>query len=179
MAWALDGRPELLDAGRRRPTGGRVGLPRAAGALRPSIASRRHHRGFPGTGPAEYPPGGQRRVDFVAAQGTEAGGHTGRVGTLPLLRVLLESLDLPVLAAGGIAIACGLAGVLAAGAAGDWVVTCLLASPETVATPRSRILVARKTDTVLARVFDIAQGIGWPEGFAGRALAQPLHRTLA
>ena len=42
-------------------------------------------------------------VDAVIAQGHEAGGHTGRIGTLPLLQEVLESTSLPVLAAGGIA----------------------------------------------------------------------------
>jgi nitronate monooxygenase len=43
-------------------------------------------------------------VDILTAQGTEAGGHTGSaVGTLPLLQILLDMTDKPVLAAGGIA----------------------------------------------------------------------------
>ena len=71
-------------------------------------------------------------VDAVIAQGHEAGGHTGRIGTLPLLQEVLESTSLPVLAAGGIATGRGLAAVLAAGGQGALVGTALLASPETV-----------------------------------------------
>ncbi|MGH7729045.1 MAG: nitronate monooxygenase, partial [Vulcanimicrobiaceae bacterium] len=62
-------------------------------------------------------------VDLIVAQGTEAGGHTGRVGTLPLLQIVLAALELPVLAAGGIASGRGLAAVLAAGACGAWLGT--------------------------------------------------------
>src|SRR5699024_3857349 len=69
-------------------------------------------------------------VDVVVAQGTDAGGHTGRIGTLPLLQQVLESTRLPVLAAGGIGSGRGLAAVLAAGAAGAWIGTALLACPE-------------------------------------------------
>ena len=54
-------------------------------------------------------------VDVIVAQGGEAGGHTGHIGTLPLLQEVLEATDLPVLAAGGIATGRGLAAVLAAG----------------------------------------------------------------
>ncbi len=59
-------------------------------------------------------------VDAVVAQGHEAGGHTGRIGTLPLLQEVLESTELPVLAAGGIGSGRGLAAVLAAGGVGAW-----------------------------------------------------------
>ena len=45
----------------------------------------------------------QAGIDVIVAQGTEAGGHTGRVATLPLLQEILDATDLPVLAAGGIA----------------------------------------------------------------------------
>src|SRR5690348_7170270 len=63
-------------------------------------------------------------ADILVAQGTEAGGHTGSsVGTLPLLQIVLDMTDKPVIAAGGIATGRGLAAVLAAGAAGAWIGT--------------------------------------------------------
>src|SRR6185437_8676039 len=70
-------------------------------------------------------------VDLIVARGAEAGGH-GRdaVATLPLLQGVLDAVDVPVLAAGGIGTARGLAAVLAAGAAGAWIGTALLACPE-------------------------------------------------
>ncbi|MBD5606862.1 MAG: nitronate monooxygenase, partial [Candidatus Eremiobacteraeota bacterium] len=54
-------------------------------------------------------------VDLVVVQGTEAGGHTGSVGTLPLLQIVLDAIATPVVVAGGIATARGVAAVLAAG----------------------------------------------------------------
>ncbi|MGV9746559.1 NAD(P)H-dependent flavin oxidoreductase [Rhodococcus zopfii] len=112
-------------------------------------------------------------VDAVVAQGHEAGGHTGRVGTLPLLQEVLESTSLPVLAAGGIASGRGLAAVLAAGAEGAFVGTALLASPETVgpAYARDKLIAAGSADTVYTDVFDKARHQPWPERWGGRALA--------
>jgi nitronate monooxygenase len=111
-------------------------------------------------------------VDVVVAQGTEAGGHTGHVGTLPLLQMVLQAVDTPVLAAGGIASARGLAAVLAAGAQGAWMGTAFLASAESVhnAEARRRILAAQESDTILTSVFDRVQQLPWPEQFPGRAL---------
>lgn len=112
-------------------------------------------------------------VDVVVARGSEAGGHgLDAVATLPLLQGVLEAVDIPVLAAGGIATGRGLAAVLAAGAAGAWIGTALLNCPEATnsAAARSRIRGARETDTVYSRVFDVAQGLGWPTEYGGRAL---------
>lgn len=113
-------------------------------------------------------------VDVVVARGAEAGGHgTDTVGTLPLLQGVLDAVDVPVLAAGGIATARGVAAALAAGAAGVWIGTALLACPEAAASPeaRARVRAASETDTVYSRVFDIAQGLAWPPEFGGRALS--------
>ena len=112
-------------------------------------------------------------VDFVVARGAEGGGHgRNEVGTLPLLQAVLDVVDVPVVAAGGIATARGLAAVLAAGAAGAWVGTALLTSHEagTAAAARARLLEAEVTGTAYGRVFDVAQRLGWPEEFGGRAL---------
>ena len=112
-------------------------------------------------------------VDLVVARGAEGGGH-GRndVGTLPLLQAVLDTVEVPVVAAGGIATARGLAAVLAAGAVGAWVGTALLATHEagTSAAARKRLLVAEVTDTAYGRVFDVAQRLPWPEEFGGRGL---------
>ncbi len=172
MAWALPDHPEQLDATiAAQPTlvsisfgspAPYVGAVHAAGIL---VASQVQDA-------AGAIAAVEAGVDIVVAQGTEAGGHTGTVGTLPLLQMVLEEVDVPVLVAGGIATPRGLAAALVAGAAGAWVGTCLLACPEAANTPQARatILASRETDTTLTRVFDVAQGIAWPEGFAGRAL---------
>jgi nitronate monooxygenase len=115
-------------------------------------------------------------VDVIVARGGEGGGH-GRnsVATLPLLQAVLDAVDLPVLAAGGISGPRGLAAVLAAGAAGAWVGTAFLTCREAM-TPdpvRRRLLAAGETDTVYGTVFDKASRAGWPDEFGGRALRNP------
>src|SRR5205814_8909834 len=78
-------------------------------------------------------------VDLIVVQGTEAGGHvTGQVSTLPLLQSVLDAVRIPVIVAGGIATPRGVAAALAAGAAGVWVGTALLASPECANTDEAR-----------------------------------------
>lgn len=115
----------------------------------------------------------QAGVDVVVARGGEGGGH-GRndVGTLPLLQTVLDAVALPVLAAGGIGTARGLAAVLAAGAAGAWVGTAFLTCTEAATSPaaRERLLAARDTDTAYGRVFDVGQRLDWPPEYGGRAL---------
>jgi NAD(P)H-dependent flavin oxidoreductase YrpB (nitropropane dioxygenase family) len=69
-------------------------------------------------------------VDVIVAQGTEAGGHTGYVSTMTLVPAVIDVVDKPVLAAGGIADGRGLAAALSLGAAGAWVGTRFIASPE-------------------------------------------------
>lgn len=115
-------------------------------------------------------------VDIVTAQGTEAGGHTGSaVGTLPLLQIVLDMTDKPVIAAGGIATGRGLAAVLAAGAAGAWIGTPFLLAEEArnSASARERIASSDETQTIYTRVYDRVQHKGWPHEFGGRALRTP------
>ena len=81
-------------------------------------------------------------VDAVIAQGLEAGGHRGvflssdlstQVGTFALVPQVVKAVRIPVIAAGGIADAKGVAAALALGAAGVQVGTAYLLCPE--ATP--------------------------------------------
>lgn len=112
-------------------------------------------------------------ADLIVAQGTEAGGHTGHVSTFALLPQVLDAAgSIPVLAAGGIGDGRGLAAALAMGADGVSVGTRFVATAESEARPeaKARIVKARGEDTVLTRVFDIAQGLAWPETYPGRAL---------
>ena len=179
MAWALHDRPELLERTlEARPTLVSVSF----GSPGPYVAAL-HDAGIVVASQVQDVAGAvaaaDAGVDIVVAQGTDAGGHTGTVGTLPLLQLVLDAVDALVVAAGGIATARGVAAVLAAGAAGAWVGTCLLACPEatTTAGARAKVLAAGETDTVLTRVFDVAQGIAWPEVFAGRALRNRFSDT--
>lgn len=112
-------------------------------------------------------------VDVVVARGLEGGGHGEfRVGTLPLLAGILDRVEVPVIAAGGIASGRGLAAVLAAGAAAAWVGTAFSVCPESMLTDGAReaVLNATDTDTVTTRVFDIAAGYPWPRHQPERVL---------
>jgi nitronate monooxygenase len=115
-------------------------------------------------------------VDFVVARGREGGGH-GRdeVGTLPLLEMVVDGVGLPVVAAGGVANARGLAAVLAGGAVGAWAGTAFLCCREGALPKeaRERLIAADDTATAYGRVFDVAQRAAWPPEYGGRALRNP------
>jgi nitronate monooxygenase len=112
-------------------------------------------------------------VDFLVARGAEGGGH-GRndIATLTLLQTVLDAVDVPVVAAGGVANARGLAAVLAAGAVGGWAGTAFLTCRESAfpAASRERLLAAGDTATAYGRVFDVASGARWPREYGGRGL---------
>src|SRR6266851_2861890 len=72
-------------------------------------------------------------VDVIIAQGHEAGGHTGRVGTMALVPQIADAVKVPVLAAGGIGDGRGLVAALAMGAQGVWMGTRFVASVEAYA----------------------------------------------
>ena len=114
-----------------------------------------------------------RGLDVLVARGGEGGGH-GRdeMATLPLLQEVLNSVEVPVLAAGGIANARGLAAVLAAGAVGAWVGTAFLGCVETAwsESARQSVIAAGDGDTIYTRAFDVGLRIDWPTEFGGRAL---------
>jgi nitronate monooxygenase len=176
LIWVLEARPELLDA-----------------ALNAHPSAISVHAGDPTPYVARIKEAGAKvfcqvnngnsaerateaGVDFLVAQGTDAGGHTGSVGTMPLLQRVLEvgeAAGLPVLAAGGLATGRALAGVLAMGAVGAWVGTRFCATEESMGAEgaKRRILEADETQTVHTRVFDIVQGFPWPEEFPGRAIS--------
>jgi nitronate monooxygenase len=116
-------------------------------------------------------------VDVLVARGAEGGGHgVHRVGTLVLLQEILDAVSVPVLAAGGVTSARGLAAVLAAGASGAWLGTSFLACPESLATEAVRALVlgAGSGDTVCTGVFDAALRYPWPRRFDERVLRNAL-----
>ncbi len=112
-------------------------------------------------------------VDVLVARGAEGGGHGEvRVATLPLLDAVLDTVSVPVLAAGGIASPRSLAAVLAAGASGAWLGTCLSACSEALTSDGARraLIAAAETDTTLTRVFDVGRQRPWPTRFPSRVL---------
>ena len=94
-------------------------------------------------------------ADYVAAQGTEAGGHTGEVGTMALVPQVVDAVSIPVLAAGGLADGRGLVASLALGAQGAIFGTRFVASHEAQAAAgyREAILHARDEDTMRTRSY--------------------------
>ena len=69
-------------------------------------------------------------VDAVIVEGTEAGGHIGDLTTMALVPQVVEAVNIPVIAAGGIASGKQVLAAYALGACGVQVGTCLLASEE-------------------------------------------------
>ena len=95
--------------------------------------------------------------DLVVAQGTEAGGHTGQVATMPLVPQIVDAVGdrVPVVAAGGIFDGRGLAAALALGADGIWVGTRFIATPEARAVPgyKDTLLGLQEDGTVVSRAY--------------------------
>lgn len=93
---------------------------------------------------------------LVIAQGSDGGGHTGRFGTIGLVRQVVASVDVPVLAAGGIVDGRGLAAALCLGADGAWMGTRFITATESAVHPAyvARILQAEGENTVVTRSFD-------------------------
>jgi enoyl-[acyl-carrier protein] reductase II len=95
--------------------------------------------------------------DFVIAQGTEAGGHTGTVATMPLVPQIVDAVGerVPVVAAGGIFDGRGLAAALSLGADAVWLGTRFIATPEARAVSgyKDALLGAHEDDTVISRGF--------------------------
>jgi nitronate monooxygenase len=113
------------------------------------------------------------KVDIITAQGTEAGGHTGYNASLPFVPAVVDVAgNIPVLAAGGIADGRGLVAVLMLGAEGAWIGTRFLASYEAggAAWAKTRVIQASTDDTVLTRVYDLAQDAPFPSHIGGRVV---------
>ena len=119
-------------------------------------------------------------VDFIVAQGAEAGGHRGTylrdpydamTGTLALVRLIVRAVDLPVVAAGGIMDGAGIAAVLALGAQAAQLGTAFVPCAESGASRphKTAILAAQEDDTVITEKFS---------GKPARALANRYTREM-
>jgi nitronate monooxygenase len=102
-------------------------------------------------------------VDVIVAQGWEAGGHVwGTVATLPLVPAVVDAVSpVPVIAAGGIGDARGVAAVLALGAQAAWLGTRFLLAQEMPIHEdyRRRLIAAAETD---AQWYPNLYDVGWP-----------------
>ena len=90
-------------------------------------------------------------ADALIAEGTESGGHVGEMTTMALVPQVVDTVNLPVIAAGGIADGRQMAAALALGACGVQVGTCLLVSEECPIHPnyKAALLKARDSDTIV------------------------------
>lgn len=110
----------------------------------------------------------ERGTDIVVAQGHEAGGHTGRIGTLALVPQVVDAVQpIPVVAAGGIGDGRGLVASLALGAVGVWVGSAFIPTVEacvdyvdlgyfnqaTADDWKQRMLESSEEDTVVSRTY--------------------------
>ncbi len=117
-------------------------------------------------------------VDAVIAQGNEAGGHratfldrdAAQPGTLALLGAMVDAVRVPVIAAGGIGDARGIAAAVARGAAGVQMGTAFLLCPEAATPPLYRAALRSAGPTAVTDVFT---------GRPARALANRLIREVA
>lgn len=103
-------------------------------------------------------------IDIIIAQGSEAGGHRGTfagdwqqslIGSLALIPQIVDAVNVPVVAAGGIMDGRGMAACLALGASGVQMGTAFLACPENNIAPayRQSILAAADADPAVTKVF--------------------------
>lgn len=110
-------------------------------------------------------------ADVIVAEGMEAGGHIGDVGTMPLVPQVVDAVEVPVVAAGGIADGRGLAAALALGAAGIQMGTRFICTTECVAHDnyKSKIVGAGDRATMTT---------GHSLGHPVRAIRNPLSRDF-
>src|SRR4051794_11240510 len=97
-------------------------------------------------------------VDVIIAQGGEAGGHAGSLGTFALLPAVVDAVaPIPVVAAGGIADGRGLAAALLLGAQGAWMGTRFVTSHEWggASWEQAAVVAATSDDTVQTRLYDL------------------------
>jgi NAD(P)H-dependent flavin oxidoreductase YrpB (nitropropane dioxygenase family) len=159
--------PEIVDAAHRR------GVQVAA-----LVGSARHARRQKEAG-----------VDIIVAQGSEAGGHTGEIGTMVLVPEVVDAVHpLPVLAAGGIARGRQMAAAVALGAQGVWTGSVWLTTEEAETHPavKEKFLRASSSDTARsrastgkpARQLRTAWTDAWDDPTTPQPLPMPLQQAL-
>ena len=132
----------------------------------------------------------RRGVDFIVAQGTEAGGHTGEIATMVLVPEIVDAVaPVPVIAAGGIGRGRQIAAALALGAEGVWCGSVWLTTEEaeTDSEVKEKFLAATSSDTVRtkvrtgkpARQLRSAWTDAWERADAPPPLPAPLQSLLA
>jgi NAD(P)H-dependent flavin oxidoreductase YrpB (nitropropane dioxygenase family) len=167
----------------------------ALGSPPPDVIASAHERGMLVAALAGKAEHARRQVasgvDIVVAQGHEAGGHTGEIGTMVLVPEVVDAVDAPVLAAGGIGCGRQIAAALALGAAGAWMGSAWLVTAEyqqLSAAPavQQALLKATSSDTVRSRIYSGKPArllknrwtAAWEEPGAPAPLPMPLQNLL-
>lgn len=128
-------------------------------------------------------------VDFVVAQGYEAGGHTGDIATMVLIPEVVDAVaPVPVLAAGGIGRGRQIAAAMALGAQGVWTGSVWLTTEEAETHPvvKGKFLRATSSDTLRskastgkpARQLRTSWTDEWEDPANPKPLGMPLHGML-
>jgi NAD(P)H-dependent flavin oxidoreductase YrpB (nitropropane dioxygenase family) len=126
-------------------------------------------------------------VDVIVAQGYEAGGHTGEITTMVLVPEIVDAVDVPVLAAGGIGSGRQIAAALALGASGAWMGSLWLGTAENLAMTGApalgeALLAATSSDTVRARIYSGKPARllrnKWTQAWAAPGAPEPLPMPL-
>lgn len=126
------------------------------------------------TGPAEARAAAEAGATALVAQGIEGGGHRASwvdgddvegLALLPLLRLVADAVDLPLVATGGIGDGAAVAAVLAAGASAAQLGTAFLVAAEAGTNPAHREALAAERPTALTRAFTGRQGRGIVNAF--------------
>ncbi len=143
-------------------------------------------------------------ADAIIAQSYEAGGHSGWflprgaaevAGTMALVPRIVDAVNVPVIAAGGIADGRGIAAALMLGAAGVQIGTAFMATPECMAsqTHKNALLAASGDDTMMSKAFsgrhartlvnkyatEMAPVDDWPDFPVMNALTGPIRKASA
>ena len=114
----------------------------------------------------------KRGATAVIAEGGESGGHIGEANTMPLVPQVVDAVDIPVIAAGGIADGRGMAAAFMLGAEGVQMGTRFLVAKECNVHPiyKEKVLKANDTGTVVN---------GRRVGHPARALKNPFTQSFA
>ena len=169
----------------------------ALGSPPPDVIASAHERGMLVAALAGKAEHARRQVangvDIVVAQGHEAGGHTGEIGTMVLVPEVVDAVgeQAYVLAAGGIGCGRQIAAALALGAAGAWMGSAWLVTAEyqqLSAAPavQQALLKATSSDTVRSRIYSGKPArllknrwtAAWEEPDAPKPLPMPLQNLL-
>lgn len=124
-------------------------------------------------------------VDLLIAQGSEAGGHTGEIGSMVLIPEIVDAAgDVPVLGAGGIGRGRQMAAAMALGAAGVWCGSVWLTTHEAETNPavKKKMLTATSSDTVRSKSrtgkYSRQLRSGWTDEWSAPGAPEPLPMPL-